>query len=83
MSDIVDREHYYRALRFNELIATFNEAEDLINIGAYVKGSNPQIDHALAKINALRKFLKQDVFEKAVYSETIERLQSIIETSIK
>jgi flagellum-specific ATP synthase len=83
MSDIVDREHYYRALRFNELIATFNEAEDLINIGAYVKGSNPQIDHALAKISALRKFLKQDVFEKAVYSETIERLQSIIETSIK
>jgi flagellum-specific ATP synthase len=83
MSDIVDREHYYRALRFNELLATFNEAEDLINIGAYVKGSNPQIDHALAKISALRKFLKQDVFEKAVYSETIERLQSIIETSIK
>jgi flagellum-specific ATP synthase len=79
MNDIVPEEHFKRARDFNEIIATYNEAEDLINIGAYVKGSNPQIDHALSKITSLRTFLKQDMLEKTLYNETIERLNNIIE----
>ena len=59
-----------------------DEAEDLINIGAYVKGSNPQIDHALNKITDLRSFMKQDMFEKADFSSTVQRLNSIIETPL-
>jgi len=51
----------------------------LINIGAYVKGSNPQIDHALNKINQLRAFLKQDIFESSDYNSTLKRLFEIIE----
>jgi flagellum-specific ATP synthase len=82
MPDIIDSDHYQRSMRFNEIFATYKEAEDLINIGAYVKGSNPQIDHALSKINHLRGFLKQDIFEKASYPETIEKLYQIIEASI-
>ncbi|MHB9040782.1 MAG: FliI/YscN family ATPase, partial [Melioribacteraceae bacterium] len=38
MPDIIDHDHYQRAMRFNEIIATYKEAEDMINIGAYVKG---------------------------------------------
>ena len=49
MPDIIDSDHYQRSMRFNEIFATYKEAEDLINIGAYVKGSNSQIDHALSK----------------------------------
>ncbi len=79
MNDIVPEEHYKRARDFSEIIATYNEAEDLINIGAYVKGSNPQIDHALSKITSLRTFLKQDMLEKTLYNETVERLNGIIE----
>ena len=79
MPDIVDYEHKLRAMEFNEILNTYNEAEDLINIGAYVKGSNPQIDHALSKINSLRTFLRQDMDEKAMFDETIDKLNSIIE----
>ncbi len=79
MPDVVDIEHRKRAIVFNEILATYKEAEDLINIGAYVKGSNPQIDHALSKINLLRGFLKQDMMEKTLYEETISRLNQIIE----
>lgn len=82
MSDIIDREHYNRAMKFNEILATYREAEDLINIGAYVKGSNPLIDHALSKISQLRSYLKQDVFEQAKYDQSVERLHQIIEMPI-
>lgn len=79
MPDIVTQDHRERATSFNEILATYKEAEDLINIGAYVRGSNPQIDHALSKINSLRSFLKQDMNEKAFYGETVDRLNNIIE----
>ncbi len=79
MPDIVNRDHRMRAIQFNEILTTYNEAEDLINIGAYVKGSNPQIDHALSKIMKLRSFLKQDMTEKALFQESINKLNSIIE----
>jgi flagellum-specific ATP synthase len=79
MPDIVPTDHRTRAMEFNEILSSYNEAEDLINIGAYVKGSNPQIDHALNKIQDLRKFLKQDMKEKALYEETIARLETLID----
>ncbi|MAT57537.1 MAG: flagellar protein export ATPase FliI [Melioribacteraceae bacterium] len=79
MPDIVNRDHRMRAIQFNEILTTYNEAEDLINIGAYVKGSNPQIDHALSKISKLRSFLKQDMTEKAMFQDSISKLNSIIE----
>lgn len=79
MPDIVTNDHRKRTIVFNEVLATYKEAEDLINIGAYVKGSNPQIDHALSNINNLRNFLKQDMTEKAMFGETISRLNQIIE----
>ncbi len=79
MPDIVTKDHRKRAVSFNEILATYKEAEDLINIGAYVKGSNPQIDHALSKITSLRSFLKQDMTEKTLFDETILRLNKIIE----
>jgi flagellum-specific ATP synthase len=82
MPDIVTTDHRHRAIAFNDILATYKEAEDLINIGAYVKGSNPQIDHALSKIQLLRKFLKQDMFDKALFTDTVQRLKEIIEKPI-
>lgn len=79
MPDIVTSDHYQRSMIFNEILATYKEAEDLINIGAYVRGSNPQIDHSLSKINLLRSFLKQDMNEKTLYNYTVSRLNEIIE----
>lgn len=82
MPDIVTDDHRARVISFNEVLATYREAEDLINIGAYAKGSNPQIDYALAKIKYLRTFLKQDMKEKALFDETINRLNEIIEPPV-
>lgn len=79
MPDIVSKDHRTRAMAFSEILATYKEAEDLINIGAYVKGSNLQIDHALSKITQLRAFLKQDMLEEALFEETVRRLFEIIE----
>lgn len=79
MPDIVTKQHRDRTIIFNEILSTYREAEDLINIGAYVKGSNPQIDHALNKISQLRSFLKQDIFESSEYNSTLKRLFEIIE----
>ncbi len=79
MPDIVPDDHRLRAVEFNEILATYNEAEDLINIGAYVKGSNPQIDHALSKIQSLRSYLKQDMKEKSTLEEAVRKLMQIIE----
>ncbi|MBL1212526.1 MAG: flagellar protein export ATPase FliI [Ignavibacteriae bacterium] len=82
MPDIVDKAHRQRALDCNEILATYREAEDLINIGAYVKGSNPQIDYALSKIHSIKTFLKQDMFEKTIFDETLIRLEEIIGASL-
>ncbi len=79
MPDIVTNDHRERAILFNEILSTYNEAEDLVNIGAYVKGSNPQIDHALQNISNLRLFLKQGMKEKSEYQETLNKLNEMIE----
>ncbi len=79
MPYVVTEAHRERAVLFSEILATYSEAEDLINIGAYVKGSNPQIDHALQNISNLRAFLKQGMKEKSEYTETLRRLNEMIE----
>ncbi len=57
-----------------KVLATYNRAEDLINLGAYSKGTNPEIDFALEKIEKVRNFLKQDVDKAASYESSIEEL---------
>ena len=61
------------------MLATYNEAEDLINIGAYKSGSNPSIDYAISKIDAVNTFLRQDVDTKYTFEESVEMLHSLFE----
>ncbi len=79
MVDVTSDVHQANANRLREVLATYNDAEDLINIGAYVKGSNPSIDFALAKIQKINQFTKQGIFEKSSYEETLAKLNSIFE----
>ncbi len=79
MPEVVSKEHRGKATRFNEVLATYKEAEDLINIGAYVKGSNKQIDYSIGKIEKLKSFLRQDMNEKAEFVQTVSMLSSIFE----
>lgn len=79
MSQIATREHKQAAGKLKNVMATYNEAEDLINIGAYKKGSNAGIDYAIEKIDAVNQFLMQDVEEKVALEETIEDLRKLFE----
>jgi len=59
------------------LLAVYSEAEDLINVGAYVRGTNPEIDNAITLMPVMREFLMQRIDEKAPLEETRRRLLEI------
>jgi flagellum-specific ATP synthase len=78
MTNIATSDHQQTASKLNDTLATYKEAEDLINIGAYVKGSNPKIDYSIKKINVIRDFLRQDIDEKSELDTCIEKLIEIM-----
>ena len=77
MNEVVDDAHLKAAQNLRALMAVYKEAEDLIHIGAYVKGSSQKIDTAVAKIDAINNFLCQGVFEQSSYEETEKMLEAI------
>lgn len=77
MSQIAEREHKQMAGKLKNVLATYSEAEDLINIGAYKSGSNPEIDYAISKIQAVNEFLQQEIHEKFSFEETLEILKNM------
>jgi flagellum-specific ATP synthase len=78
MNEVVDQEHLQAAKRIRSLQATYQEAEDLINIGAYASGSNPEIDRAIELHPAIRSFLQQGVMEKVSFTDTIIQMKNIV-----
>jgi len=78
MIDVVSKEHLHAARKLQKTIAIYREAEDLINIGAYVEGSNPEIDYAKRKINAVNQFLCQEIEEKITPEMSIEQLIALM-----
>ena len=80
MIDVVKKEHFQAANKVKEVVSTYREAEDLINIGAYAKGSNPRIDFAISVIDRIDKFLIQDMFEKTSFEQTVGDLLKLLKT---
>lgn len=72
MSDIVDKSHKTAANEFKKSMAVYANSEDLINIGAYVKGSSAEIDDAIAKHEAVNSFLTQFVDDKVSLEDSID-----------
>ena len=77
MSQIATREHKEFSGKLKNVLATYNDAEDLINIGAYKMGANPSIDYAIEKINQVNDFLCQDVDSRYSFEEELELLKGI------
>ena len=77
MSTIATKEHKQAAGKLRSVLATYNEAEDLINIGAYKAGSNPEIDYAVSKIQAVNEFLCQETDEKFTFEESEDLLAGL------
>lgn len=78
MPDVTNDKHKELATKLLDLLATYTESEDLINIGAYVKGSNPKIDKAISMIQPIREFLKQKIDEKTTFEESLKKLSMLM-----
>ncbi|MEZ0328876.1 MAG: FliI/YscN family ATPase [Dissulfuribacterales bacterium] len=77
MRDIVDRKQIDDYQKLIHVLSTYKKVEDLVNLGAYVKGSNSDIDFALNKIHAVNAFLRQEVEEACSYERSCEELAAI------
>jgi len=77
MSQVATKEHRKTAGKLKNVLATYNEAEDLINIGAYKSGSNPDIDYSISMIKKVNAFLQQDVDEKISFEECLDELNKM------
>ncbi len=77
MSGIVSKEHKRYAARLKSTLATYRDAEDLINIGAYKAGSNPDIDYSIKMYKSIDQYLCQETDEKIDYEESFARLEQM------
>ena len=78
MVEITDDDHQRAASVLREILSVYSEAEDLINIGAYNRGSNPKIDFAIDKIDAVNGFLRQGINERSTFEEAVAMLKEIV-----
>jgi flagellum-specific ATP synthase len=79
MADIIDDQHQRKTNHFKEVLATYRKAEDLINIGAYVSGSNPKIDYAIKMMDRINAYLRQGIEETVFFEDSIAQLDSLFE----
>lgn len=78
MPKIITGDHLKLSQELRNLIATYREAQDLINIGAYQKGSNPEIDKAIKANTKINDFLKQNITDNFSETQTLELMKKIL-----
>ena len=77
MIDVVDEEHLLISRKIKEILDTYKKSEDLIKIGAYVRGSNKKTDHAIAMIDKINSFLQQNLNEKITLKECLSEMKKL------
>ncbi|MDY6972437.1 MAG: flagellar protein export ATPase FliI [Thermodesulfobacteriota bacterium] len=77
MHDITSEKHRKNVGRLKGILATFKKAEDLINIGAYIAGSNPAIDYAIKMIEEVNRYLEQGIEESVCLEDSIQQLEDM------
>ncbi|MCJ7675333.1 MAG: hypothetical protein MUO33_09300 [Sedimentisphaerales bacterium] len=80
MPAVVSQEHRAAAVKLKEIYATYADAEDLINIGAFSPGSNRRIDGAISLIDKINNFLIQPISQRTSFQETVKQLTAITES---
>ena len=78
MVEIVSQEHRQLAGRLRDIMGVYEKNADLVSIGAYKSGTNPKLDHALTKMDAINQFLMQGVDEAFSYEESLDQLRRIL-----
>ena len=82
MNDVAGEEHRRLALRFRHLYSTYRKNRDLISVGAYVKGSDPHTDEAIAYWPRLARFLQQSMHERVSYADGLLQLGELLGPAI-
>ena len=80
MIDIVTDDHMKAAQNLRSAFAIYKDAEDMINVGAYVEGKNHRIDYAISKYDNITDYLKQGVAEENMYDEGVGKLLEMVLT---
>lgn len=83
MSDIVPKELIGLASKLRDVLAAYQDAEDLITIGAYKQGQNPRVDNAVARIDSVNSFLRQDADSPSSIQESWQGLQGVINAPVE
>ena len=77
-NDVITEEQKQAALKIIELLSVYRESEDLINIGAYVAGSNKKVDEAIKLIDDINAFMRQNIEEEYNYNDIVEELNKLV-----
>lgn len=77
MTDIIAPQEYDQVRRFKQLYSRYQRSRDLINVGAYVRGSDPLLDEAIQRMPAMEAFLQQGIFERESYEGARMRLAGL------
>lgn len=78
MDDVVSETHFEASNRLKEVLVNYREAEDLINVGAYQEGNNPEIDFAIRYVAGINAFLRQGIEENTSFQETFEQILGLL-----
>jgi flagellum-specific ATP synthase len=78
MPQVTETEHFARAQRFKQVYSRYQQARDLISVGAYVKGSDPETDFAITHIGNMGQFLQQGLNESAPLEDSIQQLLAVV-----
>jgi flagellum-specific ATP synthase len=78
MRDVVDEEHMGLASRFVQILSVYRKAEDLVQLGAYVQGSDPQVDEALQCIEGFNGYLRQGMDEGGTFEQSLSGLKAVL-----
>jgi flagellum-specific ATP synthase len=78
MDEITTLKHRENANRLKGALATYRKKEDLINIGAYSSGSNPEIDYAIEMIDKINGYLKQEIVEDVSFEDSVQQLENLL-----
>ena len=81
MHNVVSREHFELARRFRAVYSCSQKSKDLIQVGAYVNGSDPQVDEAIRLQPNMSKFLQQTMFEAAPMEQSVADMQAVLGTA--
>jgi flagellum-specific ATP synthase len=79
MTDVITDKHKEAASKLLKYLAIYADAEDMIQLGAYVKGTNPELDRAIDLQPAINHFLVQAIEEKSSFEDTLQQFEKLSE----